>query len=154
MKVEINVKFDLFEVITVTVSNRKMYFSAECASDKDAFIYIQDKLKYIASDTVRKMYEQKLFFFQNGKYNSSQLNAFNALRECQEKNLTIEMIGTYVLPILSDLIPSKQSQHYELFKSRYDWLCSLCLNVDFNTNARLLREKYIINKTEQNALTA
>ena len=154
MKVEVNSKSDLFGQIIVTISKKGLYYSAEVYSEQEALEYIKTKLTRIAADTVRKMYEQKVFFFANGRYNTAQLLAFQALKEALNNELSISYIRSYILPILNDLQPHKTASHYKLFNDRYNWLLSLCFNLSFNQNASELRQKYFYDPERPEIIAA
>ena len=148
MKVLIETKTDLFNVTTVTIKYNGNYTNAEVLAD-DVNEYIKRKLLEIAADTVRKMHDQKSFFFRYSYYIADQALAFHTLGEYLNQDLTFDFIKLKVLTVLRDLIPAKSAQHYQLFASRYYWLMSLCYGANNDRSACELHKLYFQNKEDK-----
>lgn len=154
MKLEVKKEHDIFGNIICTISKRGFYVSAEFDSEEQVNEWIKTTLIKFAVDLVRKMYMQKEFFFHNGHGREEQLRTFSILGNELRNNITIERMRGSVLVLLSDLMPTKTASHYELYKTRYDWLFSFIHGTPNNVNAREFHNLYIIKQSEKTLLNA
>lgn len=154
MKLEVKKEHDLFGNIIITMQKKGFYISAEVSNEADAEEWIKNNLQKFASELVRKMYSQKEFFFHNGHGKENQLKAFSLLGNCLRSEITLNSIKGNILVLLSELMPQKTASHYELYRTRYDWLFSLVHGTPNNVNARELHNLYIIKQTEKTLLNA
>ena len=154
MKLEVKKEYDIFGNITITMQKKGYYVACEVSNEADAEEWIKNNLQKFAADLVRKMYTQKEFFFYNGQGKESQLKSFSLLGNCLRSEITLESIKGSILVLLSELMPYKTASHYELYRTRYDWLFSLIHGTPNNVNARELHNLYIIKQTEKTLLNA